>query len=64
MYKRDQVLKVPTDTIITTDKIKHNVIKQATKERQIKIKLNQEGIDQSNIISQEKSRREIKTRVI
>ncbi len=60
MLKRDQVLKIPTETIITTDKVKPNVIKQATKDRQVKIKLQQEGVSDSNILSVDRSTRERK----
>jgi hypothetical protein len=52
-YKRDKLLRIPKDTIKITDssnKVKPNVIKQATKERKIEIFHKQEGIEEKNII--------------
>jgi len=60
VLKRDQVLKVPNDTVSQ----KPNVIKVASKERQIKVKLKQAGVSEANVIPNDRGKREIKKRVI
>jgi hypothetical protein len=50
--KRDNVLKVPPNTVTT----KTNVVKVATKQRKDTLYLRREGVDQSNIINQPRRR--------
>ena len=61
VLKRDQVLKVPRDTV---SQITPNVVKVASKERQIKVKLKQAGVSEVNVIPSDRAKREIKKRVI
>ena len=52
VYKRDQNLKFPKDTIkITHTTVKPNVIKVATKERKREVLHKQVGVDEENIVT-------------
>ena len=64
VYKRNKLLKIPKDTIKitdTSDTVKPNVIKQATKEKKREILHKQVGVDEANILT---TKREKKARDI